>query len=856
MTSPALVRPVRLFVLAMVFVLFGVTPTLPQSDDGWTAMPGRAIDIAINIEGQAYVMAPDGTPWRWDRVEQRWRRMSGSFVRIAAAEGNRPWAINADGEVYRYNGLWWESRETGVQDVAANAAGDVVIAMADGSIFEWYALRSEWRPLDGVARRLALGSDGAIWAIRPDGGLGVRRNGRWRALPGRALDIAAGPAGVGLIVDAERRIRRWDPNARRWVVHSGTGGAVAVAATPDGNPWAVLSNGRIVATSLLGPPAGVEEDDQDTASIPTPTIPTAPSAQASPAEASNPTPPAAVAPVAQASTPEATQVAAAPAGPPQVQADQPGADQGEARRDLAPAPETVTHTGPLTFVDTREAANRLAIGADGSVFGLTVAGDVLRWSNTRREFLPFPGILIRIAVDPDGHPWGLSALGRVFRHDGSRWRQVLNAAGSDLAIGGDGTVVLADSSGVLYRLTETGSRFARIAGKGVLVAVAPDGVPWTVGDDGFVQRCAGQPCTRFRQKAKSLAIGPDGRVWIVSDRDRLMYLDPGETDFVAVSVPGQTPASVASGPMGYPWVVTSTGRVFASRFFERDETADLRTASATTGDTVGTGDTDTVVSAQTSGFVFKKNMRFQTVGTDIFQNIQLVSLDAGNDGEVYGYQRGAAAGVLGVYNANTTAFAQQDSALGDAGASISQIAVTSDGDIWAIRNDNPNEGLWRERNGAITEFNAGGMLGQAVAVAPDDTVYAVFTSGTSHWLYSMAPGENSFSRFDDYDYILDVSVGPGQDIWIVDRDNYVRQWDGSDFVRRPANGPDDFGSIDVGSDGTVYANDVNDAVFKWNGANGSFDEVNDSAAGFVMVDDDGRPWLSVNDDPTVKRARD
>ena len=91
------------FWLVLFFVMFGagqpIKDAWAQSSPisvKWNRLPGTAVDISVNSQGQAYAVAPNGTPWRWDAIEQRWRKMSGDFVRISAAEGNRPWAINSD----------------------------------------------------------------------------------------------------------------------------------------------------------------------------------------------------------------------------------------------------------------------------------------------------------------------------------------------------------------------------------------------------------------------------------------------------------------------------------------------------------------------------------------------------------------------------------------------------------------------------------------------------------------------------------------------------------------------------------------------------------------------------------------
>lgn len=544
-------------------------------------------------------------------------------------------------------------------------------------------------------------------------------------------------------------------------------------------------------------------------------------------------------------------MAATPVIAPTPTAEAKPRDGGRPVLDIDPA--TITTGEAITFVDTRATAKSIAIGKDGSVFALDASGKVLRWSNTRRSFESFPGELVRIAVDPDGNPWGVSALGRVFRHDGRLWRQITGATASDISVGSDGTVLISDASGSLHRLNEAGTRFDRIAGQGLLVAAAPDGSPWTIRSDGLVQHCATSPCQVLKRKAKAISVGPDGRVWIVSDRDLLMRLKADQSDFELVRVPGHVPAKVAAGPMGYPWVVGADDHVLASRYFDRDETADRAVAAGTAGDTTGSGATAPVVSNQVSSFTFSKNMRFETIGTDIFSSGSYLRLVAGRDDRIYAGSQTK----LGVFNTQTKRFVALDSKITANQTYVQDFAVTSDGDIWAYVDQFQDYKLVRERNGIVTTYSVAGHYIDRVEVAPDDTVYAVFNQqgSSSYYLYVKASNAQSFTKFSNDSDIYDVGVGSGNDVWIVDRSNYVQQWNGTRFERRPASGQK-AGKIAVGSDGTVYILDTNDTLRKWNGLNQSFDAVNNATGYYLAVDEDGRPWINTDNTPIVKRARD
>lgn len=812
--------------------------TAGSETGNWHKVPGKAVDIAINGAGQAYAIGLDGTPWHWDRAQQRWRKMSGKFARITAGKDNHPWAVDADGVVFRYNGLWWENKDAKVVDVAGNADGEIYIAKADGQIKKWNGLRNAWEAVRGSAWHLALDGAGNPWVVSRDGSIQAFDGKGWIPYPGRAHDIAVGGTDAVMIVDAAGLVRHWDGVKQRWGVVEGVDNAAALAVTPEGNVWVVTRDGEILSNGGLAP-TETGKKKKDEATVPTASVPQAPGAAAT-----------------SLSAPQS--VAEAISAPP-IKASTPGGEEGNvdtghsATRSGAIDPVTVTTKDRITFVDTRAPVAKLAIGADGSVFGLDRGGNVLRWSNDIKAFKSFPGTLVRIAVDPDGNPWGVSALGRVFRHTGNQWKQIHGITAADISIAYDGTVLIADASKFLYAFDDKTSRFVRAMGAGAAVAAGPDGTPWTIRSDQLVQRCDAVPCTVLPQKAISLSVGPDGSVWIVSSTNQLMRLKKDGKSFEVVRTPGHTPTSVAVGPMGYPWVIDRDDIALASNFFERDESKDRLVAAATTGGTVGSGATDAVTTSSVSGFSFTKNMQFETVGTDIFSPSEYVLLDAGNDGTFYGFNSGN----LGKYNTKTKKFEKLTSKLIKDGYYVNDFAVTSKGDVWAYTT-NPTVSIVREYNNhnSLKVYTVSSLTAsEAVAVAPDDTVYAVFASESSYWLYRKGPNDNSFSRFSSYDNIYDVGVGPGNDVWIVDKSNYVRHWDGSRFVKTPASGQL-ASKIDVGADGTVYIKDTGNALRKWNATNKSFDKVNGTSLAYVAVEDDGRPWMSVDNTPTVKRAKE
>jgi len=866
--------------LALFFVficiVFGVgqgsTPSWAQDSSSpviWTRLAGTAVDISINSQGQAYAVAPDGTPWRWDAMEQRWRAMSGDFIRITAAEDNRPWAINAQGVVFRYNGLWWENKDTDVADVAADALGNVYIAKISGEIKKWNPLRSEWRVLEGGGNRIALDMAGRPWTVARDGSIRAFDGKVWIVMPGRALDIAVGGDDTKVIADLEGRVRIWDDAQRRWLVVAGVDGVTAVAAAPDGGPWAVISGDAIMATTLLispeqiktepGRPPGLKAPEAN-ALVDSAPLAVAPSIQSNPANAATLTAPAnSNAPLAVPPPNNAQPVGAPPlsTAPSSNTAGGPNIVSPTSTVQGTTDPATQTTKEDITFVDTKQTSETIAIGADGSVFGLDVGGNVLRWSNTRRRFESFPGTLARLAVDPQGNPWGISVLGRVFRHTGRLWKQIPNAVGSDIAIGADGTVVIADAEGSLFKLNTAMTRLERVPGNGLRVAVGPAGVPWTIRSDNQVQRCASSRCDIVPQKATDISIGPDGSVFVISFTGLLLRLKEDGKTFEPIRVPGHTPLKVAVGPNGFPWVVSTQKAVLSAKFFDRDEAQDRAIAASTSGDTQGTGTTASVVDvASGTSFTFSKNMRFDTFSNSLGFMGSLDGIAIGLDDNIYAHVN---AGDLQIPDYKVWIFNEKAEKFEDHTANFSgeveAMDADVDGNIWVIDTNSPPTIYRVTPTGTRTSFSVSGATGSAtdLTIGSDGTIYAVI----GRILYRMTPGTSSFRKFSNDD-IRKVAVGLAGDLWVLDENYVVQQFTGSKFENRPLGQTVKANDIGAGEDGTVYIGAQSDNLLKkWNASNKSFDKVNNAKADIVDVDQDGRPWIAYTSSNTdIKRGKE
>jgi virginiamycin B lyase len=77
------------------------------------------------------------------------------------------------------------------------------------------------------------------------------------------------------------------------------------------------------------------------------------------------------------------------------------------------------------YVQVPGALEHIAVGADGSVWGLnsnTYTDNIYKWDGN--NFQQFPGALEHIAVGADGSVWGLDSGGLIYKYDGNNFVKV------------------------------------------------------------------------------------------------------------------------------------------------------------------------------------------------------------------------------------------------------------------------------------------------------------------------------------------------------------------------------------------------------------------------------------------------
>ena len=852
-----------LSVLIKIFLLiFSISPIIDAEDKTdkigvsaskqWNTVPGLATDITSSSTGQVFVISDKKQPWRWDRTQGRWRSYSGQFERIVAAEENFPWALNASGELFRFNGLWWEIKHEGVIDVTANASGQVYIINQKGNIEYWYALRNEWQVIKGQATKINVDNNGTLWATDNNAQLKSFDGKGWKIHTQQTIrDFVISDKGHPVIVSTDGRILRFSNQNQsdQWDTISDIANVKAIAMAKDNAFWVILSDGSIATNDAFHKEN--TRDESPNAKLPRAKTLLSKKPNIREIQLKIPKP---VEPVAEQA--EARPISAIGQTPKDLNNNNTGNAKTGDKQAVDPA--TLSSKDPIKFFNTFNIASTIAIGGDGSVFGLRAGGQIVRWSNKDYRFNDFPGALTRIAVAPNGNPWGISSLGRVFRHTGRRWEQIPNTTASDITIGYNHRVVIANAEGRLFEFDRQTAHFKPVFGANVLLlASAPDGRLWSIRTDRLVQQCDDDSCKIYSQKARSIAIGPDNSVYIVSDSQQLFVLDRSKDKFTLFPIKEFSAVEqVAVGPMGLPWIIDGENRVFASSLFERDESQDRLMAMTTPSNgTTGTGLSAEVVSTEASQITFTKNMRFQNIpntvaiGTGDF-NI----LEVGNDGSIWASVVSAMATSLEQYNETRNRFeAVANTHLTNTLDIILGFDVASNQDFWVVTGAN----LYRLRGSQLKDFTfIPGAYYEDISIGGDDSIYVLIDNR----IYILASGENTFKPFSKDINISRISAGRAGELWVIDANEVVKQWDGQQFDNRPKGRTQLASTVKAGKGGAVY---ITSAILplqplKWNATNNSFDSVNNANLDFgaeIAVEANGRLWVLTPADNTIKRER-
>jgi hypothetical protein len=804
------------FRILLLALLLCCVNALAAEGDPWQPVPGDAAVLA-GAADTVYAVGRDDSVWQWQREGGYWGRFPGKLKRLVVAASGKLWGIAPDGTVQRHTGVSWEAMPFKARDIAVTSQDDLVLVLPNGELRKRPQAGSEEIVLPGTAARIAAARDGILWKLSTDGDIARLVGNEWQAAPGRARDIAIAADGTIFIATMQGELRRWEPYANDWRTVPAPPGVALAAAGFNNTLWVTLSNGAIRAQGTIETPR-----------------------------------------VASSET-AANSITMRRGNRGGRMSSRAGRAAMRAAAWAATKPEAATtDTSPFTFTDTRSDGRALAIGMDGSIFAIGEDALFYQWSNAEQRFKSFPGDLVKIAVDPSGSPWGINLYGRIFRHDGSDWVQVQGTA-SDIAIGANGRVVVADAMGDLSEYDPSMLGFKPLPGMNAyFVAVAPDGTPWGLLQDGTVVRCGQIPCERLARKAMEIAIGPDDSVFVVTAEGRLERYLAATDEWEIITVNGLKVTDVAVGPKGRPWVVAEDGSVLYSAQFPRDEGTDIQSAVVTKTPTTGSGDIATV--NEGGGFVISKNIAFGSVTSAL---AVLREVTVGQDGTVLAIgNSNPITPAYEKYNPTSKKLVAQSTTLPN-NDRFRTVKADANGDLWFM-SLHTNGRLYHQKSGGSFEtvdvFSGTTFCPTPCGVeptrldldiAPNGDLYVIDTNGTLYWKSVQA---SKFSKLISGTFQR-VAVARSGDVWVITLGGgqTIKQIIDGKAVTRALNAGETPVDIAGGADGSIfisYDDGSNFMLARWNATSQSFDKVSQPATA-VGVAPDGRPWVVDESQPRL-----
>jgi hypothetical protein len=247
-----------------------------QAQNEWRRLPGAANDIGVGADGSVWVIGVDNAPgghgiYRFNG-SNGWDKVNGGAVRIAVEPNGNPWVVNASGGIFRWAGNGqWITMPGGAKDIGIGANGSVWVIGFDivpggNSIYRFNG--QGWDRVPGGAVRISVDPAGNAWVVS-DVGIVYSWNGSaFVSHPGlKAKDISVGGDAV-FAVDEFGRLHRYSSNGWAFWGDSARGMDArynAVAVDGDGLPWLVGAHGEIVSRNggvidAFTPPAATALD--------------------------------------------------------------------------------------------------------------------------------------------------------------------------------------------------------------------------------------------------------------------------------------------------------------------------------------------------------------------------------------------------------------------------------------------------------------------------------------------------------------------------------------------------------------------------------------------------------------------
>lgn len=239
--------------LLALFALAGAPTAHAQN---WQLTNGAARDVGVGADGSVWVIGTNAVPGGYGiyrRTNNTWANIPGGAERIAVDPQGNAWVVNNSNVIFRYDGARWLTVNGLARDIGVGANGTVWVIGAPAEAGGYGIYRStdkgvNWTKIPGAAVRVSVDPQGNAWVVNSSNNIYRFDGSNWAQLPGAATDIGIGADGAAWVIGTDSGIYRWEGSS--WVKKPG--GASQIAAGPHGAVWIVNHGNQIYqATPLL-----------------------------------------------------------------------------------------------------------------------------------------------------------------------------------------------------------------------------------------------------------------------------------------------------------------------------------------------------------------------------------------------------------------------------------------------------------------------------------------------------------------------------------------------------------------------------------------------------------------------------
>lgn len=514
--------------------------------------------------------------------------------------------------------------------------------------------------------------------------------------------------------------------------------------------------------------------------------------------------------------------------------------------DLATgSPETaiLAGTGKATrassFSPVPGALSHIAVGADGSVWGINSSQQIFTYDYAENGWTSIPGALTQIAVGSSTAVWGLNAQGQIYHWDSVqlKWLDIPGTL-MQIAVGADGDAWGLNYQSNIYHYNPQTGTFSQVPGTLIQIAVGSAGAVYGVNGGGAIF-WYNPGTSSFQHVANTIgfnniSVGVDGDVWAIQDGVACHY------SVVQNSMEPTTGGSfsqLAAGSGATVFALDASGGVW-----QWDTASQIWIQADAILSSIAVGADGTVWGLNSSQEVFELlnalAFAYQTLTPAAGS---LSSISVGADGSIWGLTGSA----VEYFDRGTQNF--QPASLGT--PALAQISVGTGADVWGVDpfgnifQYNPSSQTWNNipgelnfvqvgADGSVWGINAAdltftydfvnsgwinipGTL-QTLSVGADGTVWGInaqqriyrFDAATQSWVN--VPGS-----------LVQISVGNATNIWGVNAEQQVYRYDTSPqkWVIIPGAYLVD---ISVAFDGSVWGVDAAGGLYQWNSSTQTF----------------------------------